>query len=90
MCVLVEPSFRCRDILSARRIYNELDPQSNLVAWNAMISGHTRIDYLCSARHFFFDTMPMCFFFCFQIDGNWICSQQTTCTSHLSFSNGVW
>ncbi|KAG7591659.1 Pentatricopeptide repeat [Arabidopsis thaliana x Arabidopsis arenosa] len=54
---LLDMHAKCRDILSARRIFNELGTQRNLVTWNAMISGYTRIGDLSSARQLF-DTMP--------------------------------
>ncbi|XP_023632876.1 pentatricopeptide repeat-containing protein At1g14470 isoform X2 [Capsella rubella] len=54
---LLDMHAKCRDILSARRIFNELGTQKNLVTWNAMISGYTRIGDLTSARQLF-DIMP--------------------------------
>lgn len=54
---LLDMHAKCRDILSARRIFNELGTQRNLVTWNAMISGYARIGDLSSARQLF-DTMP--------------------------------
>ncbi|CAH8252304.1 unnamed protein product [Arabidopsis lyrata] len=54
---LLDMHAKCRDILSARRIFNELGTQKNLVTWNAMISGYTRIGDMSSARQLF-DTMP--------------------------------
>ncbi|KAL9306129.1 unnamed protein product [Arabidopsis thaliana] len=54
---LLDMHAKCRDILSARRIFNELDTQRNLVTWNAMISGYTRIGDMSSSRQLF-DTMP--------------------------------
>ncbi|CAH8353846.1 unnamed protein product [Eruca vesicaria subsp. sativa] len=36
---------KCKDILSARRNFNELGLERNLVTWNAMISGYTRIEW---------------------------------------------
>ncbi|XP_010496099.1 PREDICTED: pentatricopeptide repeat-containing protein At1g14470-like [Camelina sativa] len=54
---LLDMHAKCRDILSARRIFNEFGTQKNLVTWNAMISGYTRIGDLSSARELF-DTMP--------------------------------
>lgn len=48
---------KCKDILSARRTFNELGAQRNLVTWNAMISGHTRMGDLSSAMQLF-DAMP--------------------------------
>ncbi|KAL1203646.1 Pentatricopeptide repeat-containing protein [Cardamine amara subsp. amara] len=54
---LLDMHAKCRDILSARRIFNELGTQKNLVTWNAMISGYTRIGDLSSAMQLF-DTMP--------------------------------
>ncbi|ESQ35360.1 hypothetical protein EUTSA_v10009648mg [Eutrema salsugineum] len=54
---LLDMHAKCRDIVSARRIFNELGTQRNLVTWNAMISGYTRIGDLSLARQLF-DTMP--------------------------------
>lgn len=54
---LLDMHAKCRDIPSARRIFNELGTQRNLVSWNAMISGYTRIGDMCLARQLF-DTMP--------------------------------
>ncbi|AEE29168.1 Pentatricopeptide repeat-containing protein [Arabidopsis thaliana] len=54
---LLDMHAKCRDIQSARRIFNELGTQRNLVTWNAMISGYTRIGDMSSARQLF-DTMP--------------------------------
>ncbi|KFK43692.1 hypothetical protein AALP_AA1G160700 [Arabis alpina] len=54
---LLDMHAKCRDILTARRIFNELGTERNPVTWNAMISGYVRTGDLSSARELF-DTMP--------------------------------
>lgn len=54
---LLDMHAKCKDILSARRIFNKLGAERNLVTRNAMISGHTRMGDLSSARQLF-DAMP--------------------------------
>ncbi|KAF8099245.1 hypothetical protein N665_0247s0028 [Sinapis alba] len=54
---LLEMQAKCKDILSARRIFNELGAERNLVTWNAMISGYARMGDLSSTMQLF-DAMP--------------------------------
>ncbi|CAA7037577.1 unnamed protein product [Microthlaspi erraticum] len=54
---LLDMHAKCRDIPSARRIFNELGTQRSLVSWNAMISGYSRVGDMYLARQLFY-TMP--------------------------------
>lgn len=54
---LLDMHAKCKDILSAWRIFNELGAERNIATWNAMISGYTRVGDLSSAVQLF-DAMP--------------------------------
>lgn len=71
---LLDMHAKCKDILSAWRIFNELGAERNIVTWNAMISGYTRVGDLSSAVQLF-DAMPERSECCFlELDDCWLCS----------------